>query len=198
MFFLLMAACGASEDYLDFDTGAVESVQCTHPVSVYEAQIKASILPVKDDWDAIEFIVSQDGEHWLTHLRKPDDDGTWSQAYPFISTIVVKVGSLKALVMICNHGIILERSWQINETGQHVSNGWQPDQHDHHPRIALDPVRGTVGGSGIVHDDQNRCSTNQLGRSPPKNSGPRPILQNENKCAPAIHDRRRTTRVLPT
>jgi len=78
MFFLLMAACGASEDYLDFDTGAVESVQCTHPVSVYEAQIKASILPVKDDWDAIEFIVSQDGEHWLTHLRKPDDDGTWS------------------------------------------------------------------------------------------------------------------------
>ena len=76
-FILLMPLVACSKiDYDRFDTGTSEEVICSHPSSQFEAQLEVNYYD--NDFESVEFILSQNEEFWITDLQRPNEDiSTW-------------------------------------------------------------------------------------------------------------------------
>lgn len=76
-FILLMPLVACSKiDYDSFDTGTSEEVICSHPSSQFEAQLEVNYYD--NDFESVEFILSQNEEFWITDLQRPNEDiSTW-------------------------------------------------------------------------------------------------------------------------
>mgnify|MGYP003633030664 CR=1 FL=1 len=74
IYFLILSGC--DPDFHD-QVYPLETVECTHPDSRYEAVVKVSVDD-KKKWNEIIFLISQDGYEWDTSLWEPDEiKNTW-------------------------------------------------------------------------------------------------------------------------
>lgn len=69
LFLVFLLACEKEQYMID---ELVPEVVCTHPNSIYEAQVYVE-YPDNENIESVEFILEQEGEFWTTWMWPPDE-----------------------------------------------------------------------------------------------------------------------------